>query len=158
MNRLTETDPIKRGRPGTVQTRLNADDGAIAGSKATGLEAQSTSVVDSAPGKIGPTPVFLIRALVPSHQPPVTAAARTGLVCAHARAGTHRAFGPVLGVWAPRNSPAAGHPGSVGNCAHDGSFDRAGVGPAASRAPCVRTGPLNTILFYHIVRLKGQRP
>jgi len=116
------------------------------------LEAQSASVVDSVPGETRPTPIFLIRTLVPSHQPPITVAARAGLVCAHACAGTHRAFGPVLQVWAPGNSPAAGHPCSVGNCAHDGSFNRAGVGPAASHAPGVRTAFPNNGMLYHIVR------
>lgn len=124
-------------------------DCAIVGSGAIDLEAQTASVVDSVPGKAGPTPTFLIRRLVPSHQPPVTVAALTGFICAHACAGTHRTFGPVLRVRAPGNSPAAGHPGGVGNGTHDGSFDRAGVGPAASHAPGIRTVFLDTIVVYH---------
>ena len=104
-------------------------------------------------GKKSPTPVFLIRTLVPSHQPPVTVAALTAFICAQACAGTHRTFGPVLRVCAPGNSSAAGHPAGIGYCAHDGFFDRTGVGPAASHAPGVRTEFPANIVSYHIVNV-----
>ena len=88
---------------------------------------------DSDPGFSERIPVLLS-----SHQPPVTATALTGFVGVYARAGTDRTFGPVLRVRAPGNSAAAGHPRGVGNCTHDSSFDRAGIGPAAAHAPGVR--------------------
>src|SRR6266850_2292996 len=105
-------------------------------------------VVDSVPGQIGPTPAFLIRRLVPSHQPPVTVAALTGFFYAHACSGTRWTFGPVLRVRAPGNSPAAGHPAGVGNETHDGSFDATGVGAAASHAAGGRTVLLENVIHH----------
>jgi hypothetical protein len=96
---------------------------------------------------------FLIRRLVPSHQPPVTMAALTGFICVHASAGARRTFGPVLRVRAPGNSPAAGHPGGVGNETHDGSFDGTGVGATASHAASDRTEFLENVIHLGKVAL-----
>ena len=84
------------------------------------------------------------------YQPPVTEAALTGFILAQARAGTRWTFGPVLRIRAPENSAAAGHTAAVWNCAHDGFFERAGVSPAASHAPRVRTEFLGNVVLYHM--------
>jgi hypothetical protein len=107
---------------------------------------------------IGPTHTSWIRKLAPLHQPPVTEAALTFLICAHACAGTHRTFGPVLRIRAPENSAAARHPAAVGNCAHDGSFDGAVVGPAASLAPRDRTQFLEHCVLHQMTPYRLPRP